>query len=82
MILATKGYAGNTTVRESNGKKYCTVDIFQDGSKVETLNCDVSVVGKIERFKMYSFSVKYEKQEYQGKVYSQILVVDAKSLSS
>lgn len=77
MILMTKAHAGNVACTESKGKKYYTIDLLQDGSKVETLSCVETLAGKVERFKKYTFSVKYQKQEYQGKVYSQIMVVDA-----
>lgn len=83
MLLIGKGFAGSPVSKTGkDGREFYTVDIFQQGQKVETLACSKDVYQKVEMFKEYRFTVEYAKQEFNGKVFSSFRVVDAVPTSS
>lgn len=67
----------STQERESkDGKtKYYRINLDQDG-EIVTFECTEDVAKKVQKYKPYQFQGIYSKNEYEGRVYSRLSVVD------
>lgn len=62
--------------RESKGKEYFRINLDQDG-EIVTLECSPDVAGCVEKYKSYHLTGLYSKGEYEGRVFSRMVVVGA-----
>ena len=64
--------------RESKGKEYFHLNLDQDG-EIVTLQCDPEVAKVVQKYKPYHLTGLYSRSEYEGRVYTRMVVVGVKS---